>query len=242
MYNQLTTCLNVLAERGIPVNGEIIKTLAYFADAQTAAGVIGNIAEIGVAKGAFLIPLAACRREGEAVFAIDVFDDGPNWNPSGGVSSLVRLKETVDAALGGAAAVHYLSSDSLHLGSRELLAAAGGKFRLFSIDGAHSSKHTVNDLMLAGEVLTSGGLVWLDDIRNWGWPGVIDGFARYMLLNATTRLAPFFLYSNKLLLTTPDRHQIFLDKATELAHAYGRKAEVSYRISDFFGHRVVGWN
>jgi hypothetical protein len=55
---------------------------------------------------------------------------------------------------------------------------------------------------------------------------------------------PFFLFRNKLLLTTPCHQRFYLDATVEYARQVGRPAKMpdGYRISDFFGHRVVGWN
>src|ERR1044071_3132250 len=241
MKDILPSYAPALESRGIRINHELIRTLRFFDQVQREQEVHGHIGEIGIAKGAFFVPLAACCRDGETAFAIDVFDIAPNWNTYGGSASFAALRETVDACLPGSE-IRYWPADSLTITGRDLLAETGGRFRLFSIDGAHSVHHTVNDLTIAGEILSAAGIVWLDDVRNWGWPGVIEGYSRYALLNAAPRLVPFFLYSNKLLLTTPDSQGLYLEKATELAHLYGRKAEISYRISEFFGYRVIGGN
>lgn len=233
----------IFHEKTFKHDGEITNTLAFFDAVQRRMGIRGHVAEIGVASGSFFIPLALCCRPGERALAIDVFDDlSSNWNPHGGVSSLEDLKSTVSAIADGLDShIRYLSGDSFFLAPDDLVSTVGGgKFRLFSIDGAHSSHHTINDLRIADSVIAPGGIVLLDDIKNWGWPGVIEAFARYMMQPG--RLVPFFLYGNKLLLTTPDAHSPYLKATVELAHNYNRVNEVSYRISRFFGYDTLGWN
>lgn len=218
-------------------------TLQLFNAAQLERGVGGAVGEIGVADGLFFIPLAQCRRPGECAAAIDVFDDfASNWDEGGGYSSVDILRANVTAILGNDDGVVYIKGDSLAMTGAEILARTGGqRFRLFSIDGAHSSHHTLNDLNLAADTVAPGGIVFLDDIRNWGWPGVIDGLARYMLLQRDHKLVPFFLYEDKLLLTTPDSHADYLERARAIAPQVARTAGVVFRVSEFFGHNVLGY-
>lgn len=233
----------IFEAKGFQYYEEITRTLCFFDVVQRELGIYGCVGEIGVADGALFVPLALCCRSDEIAVAIDVFDDlDRNWNPSGGQSSLPRLKTIISNCIGDDDQVRYLCGDSFYIGPETLRSVTGGKgFRLFSIDGAHSVHHTVSDLRLAGEVINPGGIVMLDDIKNWGWPGVVDGFARYMLLSDYQRLVPFFLYGNKLMLTTPGNQEFYLAKTVELAKQYGLVAEKSYRISKFFGSHVVGW-
>jgi hypothetical protein len=111
--------------------------------------------------------------------------------------------------------------------------------RIFSIDGAHSWQHTVSDLALADDLVTSGGVVIVDDILNSGWPGVVNGVARYLLLSANRRLFPFMIGLNKLWFTTPDYHERYLAFAS--SDAVGVQQGHAKRVSDFFGSKVVGF-
>ncbi len=84
-------------------------------------------------------------------------------------------------------------------------------------------------------------VVFLDDVKNWGWPGAIEGFARYMILSDHHRLVPFWLLGNKLLMTTPSHHARYLAYAISLAERDGRRPNATYRVSRFFGHEVLGY-
>lgn len=235
---------DILAAKGFDDNDGFTRALCYFDAVQREQGIRGCVGEIGVAGGALFVRLALCCRNDEFAVAVDIFDQPElNWDPEGGTASLAQLKHIISDVIGSDIQVRYIEGDSFFLNSATIRLATGGQgFRLFSIDGAHSVHHTVNDLRLAGEILEAGGIAMLDDIQNWGWPGVITGFARYMLLGDHQRLVPFFLYGNKLLLTTPSHQQLYLDKTVELGAHYGRSREAgNCRISEFFGFRVMGW-
>jgi hypothetical protein len=222
---------------------KLLPIVASLDEAQARWGVKGSIAEIGVHRGAFFLPLAMCRRDGELAVAIDIFDRQElNWNPAGGAALQAPFRKAVETHLGSGQGVELITGDSLYISPTEVLASTGGvRVRLFSIDGSHSVHHTVSDIHLAAACVTPGAVVFLDDVKNWGWPGAIEGFARYMLLSDHHRLVPFWLLGNKLLMTTPSHHAQYLNVAEELAQRDGRKANVSYRVSRFFGHDVVGY-
>lgn len=231
-------------ERGFEHDAQVTQTICFLDAVQREIGIQGCTGEIGVASGGVFVPLALCCRPDEYAVAIDIFDQAAlNWDPGGGSSSLAEFRRILAGMVGGEERVRYIQGDSFFLRSDVVRAVTDGTgFRLFSIDGAHSAHHTVGDLRLAGELVTRGGIVMLDDIQNWGWPGVITGFARYMLLGDHQRLVPFFLYGNKLLLTTPSHREFYLEKTVELATLYGMSLENDdYRISDFFGYRTMGW-
>lgn len=174
---------NRFEKNGFKTYPEYNRLLSYFNDLQVTGNVNGNVAEIGVAHGAFFVPLALCCKADECAIAIDVFEESAkNWNLFGGSSAQKIIK---DALLLNRAdvPVKFVQGDSFHLSAAAILQASeGNPIRLFSVDGSHSVHHTINDLQLAGEVSSEGAVVFLDDVKNWGWPGAIEGFARYSLL------------------------------------------------------------
>lgn len=235
---------NGFAANNLPYNHDYVSAVCSIDEFQRAKGIAGGVAEIGVAAGAFFVPLALCCREGEVAVAIDVFDNlEDNWNVSGGTSALEALRTTLRNTLPPRTAVEFVIGDSFFIRPEDVLGRNGvSKVRFFSVDGSHSVAHTISDLHLAESLVVPGAVVFLDDIQNWGWPGVINGFARYMLMNDVNRLVPFFLFGNKLLLTTPSHHKMYLDFAVAVAHQLGRtQPDVDYRISDFFGFQTLGF-
>src|SRR5260370_624169 len=81
----------------------------------------------------------------------------------------------------------------------DLFGKLGVKF--LSIDAGHTIQHACNDLHLAQEILVPGGIVALDDYMSPHWPGVTEGFYRFMSAE-NRRLKPFMYFQNKLFLTT----------------------------------------
>jgi hypothetical protein len=136
--------------------------------------------------------------------------------------------------------VRTLKANSLYLSATDLRQRmVSDAFRILSIDGAHSWYHTVSDLTLADSVIRPGGVVIVDDITNCGWPGVMEGVARYLLLSAKRRLFPFAIGRNKLWLTTPEYHELYLNQA--MSDANPVYAPYEKRMSEFFGTKVAGF-
>ena len=85
----------------------------------------------------------------------------------------------------------------------DLFGKNGVKF--FSVDAGHTIQNACNDLALVQEVLAPGGIVALDDYMSVHWPGVTEGFYRFMS-SQNRRLKPFLYFQNKLFLTTASEH------------------------------------
>jgi hypothetical protein len=75
-----------------------------------------------------------------------------------------------------------------------------GMFRLISIDGGHTAAHTFNDLVLAEQLVSDGGVVFVDDILHQDWMGVMEGVVKYRLHSAGV-LVPFLITANKMVLS-----------------------------------------
>ena len=178
-----------------------------------ANGVGGNMAEFGVHHGLFLFLLNALRNENELCFTIDVFDEQRlNVDASGRGSLSVFLShvETLMASQRGSFRV--VQRDTMSFSIIDVVSLFGGKgVKFFSIDAGHTVQHACNDLTLAQEVLVSGGVVALDDYMSVHWPGVTEGFYRFMYLH-NRRLRPFLYFQNKLFLTTVSEHNLCLQQ------------------------------
>jgi hypothetical protein len=221
----------------------MLNLLLYYGRQQEALGIVGDVGEIGVYLGRYFTMLHLLSRPTENALAIDVFaDDASNFDVTGGAAVLDVFVEHVRQNVGDQALrrLRIVKGDSLYLNPDDLRPhMATGRFRLLSIDGAHSWYHTASDLALADALSHSGSIVVLDDITNAGWPGVMNGMARYLLLTPDRRLEPFMMSENKLWFTTRDYHERFL------AHAVSDVVPVNpgrlKRVSEFFGTRIVGF-
>lgn len=122
--------------------------------------------------------------------------------------------------------VVHRQCDSLTLSPDDILAVVDKqRFKLFSVDGGHTVEHTVNDLKLAERVVASKGVVILDDYYNPMWPGVHEGFIRFMSL-MNCRLAPIAFHANKLFLTLITHHEDYLACYREQMDMLGYKSKV----------------
>lgn len=172
-------------------------------DFQAKHAISGNLIEIGVHHGRFLIALAQFGRAGEHCVAIDLFDDQEANVDHSGHGNLDILQRHIASYAPRDLEYKCIRADSLSLTSVERFALAQdhGPFRLFSVDGGHTPIHVVNDLGIAQDALAPGGVVIVDDMYNRHWPGVTEGVYRFQLLG-DCRLQPFMFAYGKLFLTT----------------------------------------
>eukprot|EP00413_Alexandrium_margalefii_P004794 CAMPEP_0204517586 /NCGR_PEP_ID=MMETSP0661-20131031/3748_1 /ASSEMBLY_ACC=CAM_ASM_000606 /TAXON_ID=109239 /ORGANISM="Alexandrium margalefi, Strain AMGDE01CS-322" /LENGTH=294 /DNA_ID=CAMNT_0051522991 /DNA_START=71 /DNA_END=955 /DNA_ORIENTATION=- len=178
---------------------------------QCSLGVSGAIGEIGVAGGKSFAVLAFTRRANEHIVACDLFrtgyekDNVPDAN-------LPLFLDTLEQLRIPEADVVVLRQSSLQLRDRDLVGLAAGRrrargrvggFRMFHVDGGHYAEAALHDINSAACALVPGGIVLVDDLHNMGWPGVQEGFHRYMTTETRVRPLVPFLYTGRLFLTTP---------------------------------------
>ena len=175
--------------------------------------VYGNIAEFGVHHGLFLFLLNTLRNENEECFAIDVFDDQHlNVDCSGRGSLAVFLSHIETLMASQRRFFRIVQRDTLSFSTVDVVELFGRKgVKFFSVDAGHTIRHVCNDLHLVQEVLVPGGIVALDDYMSVHWPGVTEGFYRFMNYQ-NRRLKPFLCLQNKLFLTTVSEHGLCLQQ------------------------------
>lgn len=180
-----------------PLTAEII---AAVGQAQLGNGLDGAVGEIGVHHGKLWLVLDHLARDGDARFAIDVFENEElNVDGSGkGDRARFEANRAAYGARHGTVRIIARSSDEVR---PEELSGAVGPVRLFSIDGGHTDALTLNDLRLAEAVLAPGGAVFLDDVFNPMWPGVVTGLAHYVLGGGG--LVPVAICPGKVVLAHP---------------------------------------
>ena len=186
------------------LNLPVVDVLELACQYHTQHRVKGDALEIGVYQGLFFLALMAAINSEEVAVAADIFDDQSlNVDKSGaGAEIYAKFKQNVSDYATNPDALRLLVGDSMVLRAEEILEqSTGSKFRLISVDGGHTAEHVMNDLGLASQIIASGGVVFLDDFHNPHWPGVHEGYVRYML-HANRNLAPVLFTGNKLVLTT----------------------------------------
>jgi hypothetical protein len=217
------------------VDGRLGEWLRLIDTIQRKEKVSGHVGEIGVYHGKFLIALAHLVGVGGKATAIDVFDDQSKNIDGSGAGSLQRCQENIRKY--GAAEVDYsfVQADSIALTQTDKLRLMEqrGPFRLFSVDGCHTTEHTVNDLLTAQELLSPGGVVILDDFMNPHWPGVTEA-AHLFYSRSTPRIKPFLFYCHKLFFVGVGWHAAFFQAC--LAYSRGR---ADMKVASIFGANTV---
>lgn len=203
--------------------------IAHLARFQTSIGITGDTCEIGIHHGKLFLILANVTSGNERAVAVDIFSDQHKNVDQSGYGD----REIFEGHLRKFAphsAVDIVQESSLDLTNSNF---AKRKFRMFSVDGGHTSEITQNDLALAQTCAIPGSIVVLDDILNSHWLGVIEGTARYFI--ASGGLVPFAISPNKLYLTTSD--DFARRYADELKRAF--KDAISKEPVEFFGSQLV---
>ena len=176
-------------------------------------GLRGDALEIGVFHGRFFLALMAALRADEVAVAVDIFDNQAlNIDKSGHDSGLrATLNGNIQRFAHRPDAARIIHADSMTTGPQEVVAqSTSGRFRLISVDGGHTAEHVMNDLSLVSQIIAPGGVIFLDDFHSPHWPGVFEGFVRYMSF-ANRNLAPVLYTGNKLLLTTISHQPMMTD-------------------------------
>jgi Methyltransferase domain len=173
-------------------------------------GVTASVGEIGVHHGRYFIALALLRQPGERAVAIDVFEDQHlNVDYSGSGNREIFLSNLAKHAVDMSDVIVH-KADSLGIESSNLAELSAGQgYRLFSVDGGHQVVNVVHDLTIVADVLSTGGIVVLDDFFNPDWPGVNEGL--FQFLSNSPSLAPFCYGDNKLFLSSAGEQKDWLE-------------------------------
>ncbi|MEE2688075.1 MAG: class I SAM-dependent methyltransferase [Pseudomonadota bacterium] len=190
-------------------------------------GVLGNIGEIGLYFGKYFLFLNLIKRVNDKVIGIDLFEN-PEWEN--------RFHENLLAWQSDGEQPIIVRRNSIDLTPNELLDWAGGSYRLFSVDGGHSSEVVLNDLQLVHEVLADGGVIMVDDYFDPKFPGVSEAVNRlYLLSKISPKTEPFLITGNKLFLSTLGYGELYQNAIRKAIN----EEEVEVWNAEMFGHRVV---
>ena len=194
---------------------------------QIRLGLRGDFAEIGVLEGIYIHQLYPYLNNDEVCYAIDPYFELPDLREK------VRLD--FQSRYGLKNQVQFLYESSLSLSPEKLIREGSPGIRFLSIDGDHSEKYVLNDLVLAQKILVDGGIVAVDDYFDPLSPGVSIGMTRYFLESNNERLAVLISGGNKVFLTTKGEYlsyRLLLEKFTNI-----RDIKTG-TDSEWFGHSV----
>lgn len=192
--------------------------------------------EIGVHHGKFFIGIENITPVENRCIAIDVFSGQEKNIDGSGKGDLSIFNSNLLRYARGYDRVTALAMDSLDINCVEL---GLGKFGIISVDGGHTERHTLRDLISAQELISNSGIVVLDDIFNQDWCGVISGTAAFFRSSAANRIVPFAIGFNKLFcchftLSESIKKAVMADK--ELLSEMGIKP---FKITEFMGCNVI---
>ncbi len=168
-------------------------------DHQNRCSVSGGFFEIGVFHGKSTHLLARMARErGQTLGVCDLFgtDDESHARAGGGFYS------TFQSHLSGAFDSLGFLRVFIKPSNRLTTADTTTDCRFFHIDGDHEAASVANDLAVAARAVNERGVVIVDDIYNFAWPGVAEGFFQFMA-SRPGELAPIAMGFNKLVLCRP---------------------------------------
>ena len=194
--------------------------------AQSAHGLRGHVAEIGVFEGRFFIALALCVAPGERALATDVFtwpDEGvadrflANCRAAGVDMEIVAVQK---------AATHNLTRETY----RQF---AAGPIRFLHVDGAHGYDGVLHDLQLAKAALHPQGVLCLDDVLHPRYPALTIAVADWLKANPDFAIFAIvdresFASACKFLLCRRERVDFYRDALTAAAPEHVMNFRANY--------------
>jgi hypothetical protein len=212
---------------------DAVDLLLLLNSAQKRLQVTGNLGEIGVWQGKLLILFCLLADSAEEVVGVDSF---VHCTPPQLCEE--RLADNMSAYAPGFDRLALIKKDSKLLSPDDIRRNAQG-YRLFDVDGDHSSEGVYNDLVLASKVINPGGIILVDDYFNDTCPGVSEGTCRYFFENLDSNLSPFAISGNKIFITTKDHYDAYCsvisDQLLNNEQTMFKKARDFHRLSDSLG-------
>lgn len=186
-------------------------------EAQKAAGIEGDLVEIGTWHGRGAILFHHLLRESEKAFAVDIFDLRKRSHPY--FNDPVHLRSHA-ASFGCDGRLVEVRMDTARHGHR-LLDAIGTKCaRMVHVDGGHDYAVVRRDIEIVSRLLHGGSVLVFDDFFNRRHPGTTQAIMEFLL--ASREYAPFMLTTKKLWVCRLDRHDWYSERLRSTGIAYGR--------------------
>jgi hypothetical protein len=184
---------------------EMARLFVFIDQVQKLNGIKGNIFEIGVHQGKSTILLSFfLDSEREILSACDIFDDqGFNISASGFGNKEIFKKNFTGFNPDKKFPILY-SKQSGKLTEDETTKDC----RIFHIDGGHSAEETYDDLKTASRAINEKGVIILDDYFNAAFPGVSEGFCRFMSEKKES-FVPLIHAFNKLIIIKPSAFDLY---------------------------------
>lgn len=174
---------------------------------QDSIGVKGPISEFGVYEGKFFSGLNNLPNDGKVNLAVDVFGQPDLIADKTKAPEKQKFVDNVNKTNYAKSKYQVLVSDSLLLSPSELRRDYG-QFRLISVDGGHLLENVAHDFLISEELVSSGGMVFFDDVFNPRWPEVTEAISR-AYITRTPKIVPLYYAFNKLICVPFTHHEYF---------------------------------
>jgi SAM-dependent methyltransferase len=195
---------------------------------QDDAGVVGDVLEIGCWYGRAAILLEYLKRDEEVLHVCDLFEDPPPTRS--GQMELAASSERMPARSEFEAWFRsfHPTLPVIHQGPSSALSAmelGPNRFRFVHVDGSHTHEAVTQDIAIACELATDGGVVAFDDFANVGHPGVA---AALWPAVKQRDLKPFACSPSKLYVTRgSDQAAHYRAALAEFAGLHGSRCKIS---------------
>jgi predicted O-methyltransferase YrrM len=171
------------------------------------SGLAGNVLEFGVFHGKYLALLNyATQSYRSRVLGVDACLGSLDIE-----ASKAFILSNIQDSCGECSRVTILHADTMTLSRSEILKLLPEPITFISVDAGHEADNLYNDISLAADLITPGGIIAVDDAFNHGTPGAIEGTCRYFEKNNRGRVAPFTHCYNKLFITSADHQFYYLE-------------------------------
>ncbi len=176
---------------------------ALLDEIQKDRGIRGDIFEIGAYHGKSAAFLAAMLDPAtERLGVCDLFGAAPDGSNGRGFRS--TFEANIRALFPDPHFLKVHGKDAAELGVSD----TSDRCRIFHIDGGHDANDVFHDLVTASAAVHPEGVVVLDDFHNFAWPGVAEGFFRFMR-DRPGEFVPLAVGFNKGVLTRPAARSLY---------------------------------
>ncbi|MET8567446.1 class I SAM-dependent methyltransferase [Streptomyces sp. NPDC004783] len=206
---------------------------SWFLERQEAAGVRGDLLELGAYLGKSAILLGHHLQDGETLTVCDLFGADAPDEANRAESAMSYSSLTRQAFEGNYLSFHDTLPRIVQAPSSAITGeVAAGSCRFVHVDASHLYEHVQGDIGAARELLLPEGVVVLDDFRTEHTPGVAVA-AWEAVLNRGLR--PVCLSSQKLYGTWGDPEAV----QDELLAALRERDDCTVSVEWAAGHRLV---
>jgi hypothetical protein len=196
-------------------------------DVQKREGIRGNLFEIGVHHGKTALFLARMKNPDEILGVCDVFDQQELNRDRSGEGNRAIFERNMHGI-----EMRVFPKESSALTSIDTTT----RCRFVHIDGGHRPDDVFGDLVTAERALLPDGIVAVDDVFNPNWPGVSEGFYRFMSARPEA-LAPILIGGNKVLFARPAAVARYEDSFGDVAEHVD--APFAFDFKEWLDRRVL---